>query len=91
MFFDNFIIFAITKNNINQNQNEVMSNSLQSQQKIIMGHKLECQVCKHDKFWTRETLMNTPKMTFFKLDWANKTAQNYICDNCGYVHWFMKK
>ena len=30
----------------------------------------------------RETLMNTPKMTFFKLDWANKKAQNYICNFC---------
>ena len=39
----------------------------------------------------KETLMNTPKMSFFNLDWLNKKAQNYICDNCGHVLWFMKK
>ena len=63
----------------------------QASQKIIKGKKLECQHCNHDKFWERETLMNTKKMTFFKLDWANKQAQNYICNNCGCVHWFMNK
>lgn len=33
--------------------------------------------------------MNTKGMTFFKLDWANKEAENYICDSCGYVYWFL--
>ena len=68
-----------------------MSSNLQSKQRVIKGNKLECCVCKHDKFLFRETLMNTLKMTFFKLDLANKKAQNYICDNCGNVHWFMNK
>jgi len=63
----------------------------QASQKTIKGKKLECHHCNHDTFWERETLMNTPGMTFFKLDWANKRAQNYICNNCGYVHWFMNK
>jgi len=61
----------------------------ESKQRLIKGKKLECVICKNDTFWARNTLMNTPKMTFFKLDWANKSAQNYICDHCGYVHWFM--
>jgi hypothetical protein len=30
--------------------------------------------------------MNTKKMTFFKLDWLNRKAQNLICDNCGHVN-----
>lgn len=64
---------------------------LESKTRLIKGNKLECVVCKNDTFWERRTLMNTPGMTFMKLDWANKTAQNYICDNCGYVHWFMDK
>jgi predicted nucleic-acid-binding Zn-ribbon protein len=54
------------------------------------GLKLECVICKNTKFWTRETLMNTAGMSFLNLDWANKRAQNYICSECGYVHWFMK-
>lgn len=68
-----------------------MSNNKEAKQIVIKSKKLECSHCNHDEFWTRETLMNTPKMTFFKLDWANKRAQNYICDSCGYVHWFMNK
>ena len=53
--------------------------------------KLECIICKKKLFWTRTTLMNTPGMSFFNLDWANKSAVNYVCDNCGYVHWFLNK
>ena len=62
-----------------------------AKQRTIKGHKLNCNVCKNDTFWERETLMNTKTLTFFKLDWLNKKALNLICDNCGHVHWFMNK
>ena len=68
-----------------------MANSHISKQVTIKGNKLNCTVCNNDTFWERETLMNTKKMTFFKLDWLNKKAHNYICDNCGHVLWFMEK
>jgi len=58
---------------------------------IIRGKKLVCPICEEKKFWTRETLMNTAGMSFFNLDWANKRAINYVCDNCGYVYWFLNK
>jgi len=58
---------------------------------VANGIKLECVICKHTLFWTRSTLMNTTGMTFFNLDWANKSATNYVCDSCGYVHWFLAK
>lgn len=58
---------------------------------IKRGLKLECLICKNTNFWTRETLMNTKGMTFLNLDWANKSATNYVCGNCGYVHWFLKE
>lgn len=57
--------------------------------KSISGHDLVCPVCKNDKFFERETLMNTPGMTFIGLEWANKRAQNAICSSCGYVFWFL--
>ena len=66
-----------------------MPDNRQSKEIIIKENKLACCVCNYDKFSFRETLMNTPKMTFLKLDWANKRAKNYICSNCGFVHWFM--
>lgn len=55
----------------------------------VAGNILECQVCRHNEFWTRQTLMNTVGLTFFNLDWANKEATNYVCSNCGYVMWFL--
>jgi hypothetical protein len=56
---------------------------------VANGIQLECTICKGKLFWTRQTLMNTVGMSFLNLDWANKNATNYICNNCGYVHWFL--
>lgn len=67
-----------------------MGNKLTATEKFIFGNKLICAVCNNDTFWERETLMNTKGMSFFNLDWANKSAQNLVCDKCGYVHWFLK-
>jgi predicted nucleic-acid-binding Zn-ribbon protein len=55
------------------------------------GEKMKCLMCEHDQFWVRKTLMNTVGFSFFNLDWANKSATNYVCDKCGYVHWFLEK
>lgn len=57
----------------------------------VAGIILECPICKHNEFWTRKTLMNTVGLTFFNLDWANKTATNYVCNNCGHVLWFLNQ
>lgn len=57
---------------------------------IIKGKEVKCPICEHDKFWKRKTLMNTPSMSFFGLDFFNKEAQNYVCDDCGHVLWFLK-
>jgi uncharacterized protein YbaR (Trm112 family) len=57
---------------------------------VINGNKLVCPVCKHTKFWGRTTLMNTAGMSFFDLDWANRSAQNFICSSCRYVFWFLR-
>ena len=57
----------------------------------IKGHKLICPICEGQNFWNRQTLMNTRGATFLGFDWANKEADNFICDNCGYVFWFFEK
>lgn len=56
----------------------------------VLGNKLVCPICSSNKFWTRTTLLNTETATFLGFDWANKKAENYICDNCGYILWFYK-
>ena len=62
----------------------------ESEKKVINGIQLKCPVCKHDKFWNRKSLLNTAAATFFGVEWANKEAQNYICNQCGYIYWFLR-
>jgi len=69
----------------------IMSRKKEIRQRQVKGKKLVCPVCGHDHFWTRRTLMNTPGLTFFGLDWANRTSENYVCDSCGHVLWFLPK
>ena len=57
----------------------------------VQGHPLKCPVCGSGKFWTRRTLMNTPGMTFLGVEWANKQADNYVCNRCGHILWFFKE
>ncbi len=59
---------------------------------IMIGDKqLHCEICGHDEFWQRKAQLNTSVATFFSLDWANPTANCYVCDGCGYIHWFLTK
>ena len=57
----------------------------------VKGHSVTCPLCSHPYFWTRQTLMNTRLATLMELDWTERVATNYICDNCGYVFWFLEK
>ena len=57
----------------------------------LAGLALHCEICKHDRFWRREAQLNTAVATFFNFDWANPTADCYVCDGCGYIHWFLQK
>ena len=52
---------------------------------------LKCEICKQDRFWRREAQLNTSVATFFSLDWANASADCYVCDSCGYIHWFLPR
>jgi len=55
----------------------------------VLGHSLKCQVCGHDQFWRQEVLLNTRTLTFFDMEWMNRSATCVICEQCGYVHWFV--
>lgn len=49
---------------------------------------LSCQVCGGLLFASREIKMTTTGMTFFDLDWLNRSAEGAICLRCGFVHTF---
>jgi|KBSSwiStaDraftv2_1062776.scaffolds.fasta_scaffold552110_2 hypothetical protein len=53
------------------------------------GKELACVVCGCTRFFSREALLNTPGMTFLKLDWANATAHCRVCEDCGHILWFL--
>jgi predicted nucleic-acid-binding Zn-ribbon protein len=53
------------------------------------GRRLSCVVCGNTSFHERNSLLNTRLATFFKFDWANVQAVNYICTRCGYIFWFL--
>jgi predicted nucleic-acid-binding Zn-ribbon protein len=55
----------------------------------VAGVPLQCEICKNDSFWEREAQLNTAVATFFGFDWANATANCYVCSRCGYIHWFL--
>ncbi|KYP79243.1 hypothetical protein [Ferroacidibacillus organovorans] len=56
----------------------------------IKDHELHCPICSHDHFYTRHTLMGTAGKSLFDVNWMNPEADNYICEQCGYVLWFLE-
>jgi len=54
------------------------------------GH-LTCPVCKDSKFWITKGQLNTVMMSMLNLDWANPTADCYVCGGCGHILWFMQR
>lgn len=59
---------------------------------VTIGDKqLLCQICGNDEFWIRKAQLNTAVATFLNFDWANADANCFVCDGCGYIHWFLPK
>ena len=61
----------------------------EAEEAVIAGKQLVCEICRHTKFYSREGKIQTTAMTFFDLDWANASATCLVCEQCGYVHWFL--
>lgn len=55
----------------------------------IGDFKLECQICKHDRFFRQEAQVDTAKAFFGSINWSNAPAICYVCERCGYIHWFL--
>ena len=54
----------------------------------VLGREFTCIVCNHNLFWLGRSQLNTTILTFFKLDWLNRTAAHVACANCGHMAWF---
>jgi hypothetical protein len=57
----------------------------------VPGQTLSCQICGHTRFWRRDVLLNTFLATFFGFDWANRSADCFICEKCRHIHWFLRR
>lgn len=57
----------------------------------VKGTALTCDICHHDKFFYRESQLNTRLASLFDVDFANKKAHCYVCENCTKIQWFLNK
>ncbi|MDP2981833.1 MAG: hypothetical protein Q8O92_00700 [Candidatus Latescibacter sp.] len=55
----------------------------------VKDKKLVCSHCGGDSFAERHAKLNTTLMTLFDMDWLNKTADVFVCANCGHLEWFL--
>ncbi len=58
---------------------------------VANGHELKCLICGHDKFFEKKAQLNTATATFLGWDFVNPEGICAICEECGYIHWFMEK
>lgn len=57
----------------------------------LQGRAIVCTHCGHNQFDQATALLNTPGMTFFGLDWANRSATLLSCKQCGRIEWFLRQ
>jgi uncharacterized protein YbaR (Trm112 family) len=55
----------------------------------IKGNKLICPICRNQLFYTRQAQLNTAVASFFNLDWANHSADCFVCSECTHISWFL--
>ena len=55
----------------------------------ILEKVLKCPICANNTFWIRNAQLNTAVLTFFNLDWTNKSATCFVCSNCTHISWFL--
>jgi predicted nucleic-acid-binding Zn-ribbon protein len=56
----------------------------------VAGKPVGCSHCGHDLFVEGRAQLNTAGMTFFNLDWANRSAATLACTRCGHIEWFLE-
>ena len=56
---------------------------------VVAGKAVSCSHCGHDHFVEGSAQLNTAGLTFFNLDWANRSAATLTCTACGRIEWFL--
>jgi len=63
--------------------------SIEAREVSVAGHQLRCQVCDYTRFFRREARLSTGASAFGQ-DWTNSKAECMVCEQCGFVHWFVR-
>jgi hypothetical protein len=56
----------------------------------INNHPLSCQICKCNYFYKREALIPTTFVSLFRIPFFNQSGSAYVCQSCGFIHWFSR-
>ncbi len=54
----------------------------------VQERAVRCHHCDGDTFAKRKAQLNTAAMSFFDLDWLNKSAWTLTCTGCSQILWF---
>ena len=68
---------------------EAMGDTPAGERYTVAGKTVVCTHCSHDRFVEGRAQLNTAGLTFFNLDWANRTAATLTCASCGRIEWFL--
>ena len=66
-----------------------MGDTPEGERYTVADIPVTCAHCKHDHFVEGRAQLNTAGMTFFNLDWANRSAATLTCPACGRMEWFL--
>lgn len=56
---------------------------------LLLDKPLRCLLCGHDEFYLKKLRLTEGLTTILPFRWM--VANCFICDRCGYVHWFVPK
>lgn len=62
---------------------------LEAREHVVAGQRLRCQVCDFTRFHRREAQLTTGASAFGQ-DWTSPKAECLVCEQCGFVHWFVR-
>ncbi len=55
----------------------------------VAGKAVTCAHCSRGLFVEGRAQLNTAGMSFFNIDWMNRSAATLTCTTCGRIEWFL--
>jgi hypothetical protein len=68
---------------------EAMGEAPAGERYTVAGIAVTCKHCSRERFVEGRAQLNTAGLTFFNLDWANRSAATLTCTSCGRIEWFL--